>query len=115
MTASHPQEAEPAGHGAAAAAEHHVGHPGPREYVTIAVILAAITAVEVAVYYLDALRAVLAPILIVLSLTKFALVALFFMHLKFDSRFFSVVFVTGLLVAVGVFVVFLSMIRVFFA
>ena len=92
----------------------HVGHPGPRQYVAIAVILAVITAIEVAVYYSEALRPVLPPILIVLSLTKFALVAMFFMHLKFDSRFFSVVFVTGILVAVTVFVVFLSFIRVFF-
>jgi cytochrome c oxidase subunit IV len=110
MTTSHPQEAEIESH----AVERHVGHPGPKEYVTIAAILAAITAVEVLVYYLDFLRPVLPPILIVMSITKFALVAMFFMHLKFDSRFFSVVFVTGLLVAVAVFVVFLSMIRVFF-
>lgn len=112
MTTSHPHEVEPALHDAA---ERHVGHPGPKEYVAIAAILAIITAVEVAVYYIHALQPVLAPILIVLSLTKFVLVAMFFMHLKFDSRFFSVVFVTGLLVAVGVFVVFLTMIRVFFA
>jgi hypothetical protein len=60
------------------------------------------------------MRPILPPILIVLSLTKFTMVALFFMHLKFDSRFFSAVFITGILIAVFVFVVFLTMIRVFF-
>ena len=93
---------------------HHAGHPGPRQYVAIAVILAVITGIEVVVYYVNALEAVHTPIYIVLSLTKFTMVAMFFMHLKFDSRFFSVVFVTGLLLAVAVFLVFLSMLRIFF-
>jgi cytochrome c oxidase subunit 4 len=92
----------------------HAGHPGPRQYIAIAVILAVITAIEVAVYYIGALESVHTPIYIVLSISKFALVAMFFMHLKFDSRFFSAIFVTGLLLAVGVFLVFLTMIRVFF-
>src|SRR4051794_38205346 len=46
-------------------------HPGSKEYVVIALILAAITAVEVAVYYIPAMREFLAPILIVLSAVKF--------------------------------------------
>lgn len=95
--------------------ERHAGHPGPKEYVAIAVILAAITGIEVAVWYISALGGIQIPIFLVLSATKFALVAMFFMHLKFDSRFFSVIFVTGLLVAVGVFLVFLTMVHVFFA
>lgn len=93
---------------------HHKGHPGPKEYVAIAVVLAIITGIEVAVYYIDFLKPVLPPVLIVLSVAKFALVALFFMHLKFDSRFFSVVFAFGILLAVSVFVVVLTMLRVFF-
>ncbi len=90
--------------------EPHVGHPGQKEYVLIAVILAAITAAEVAVYYFLQTAWIFIP----LSLAKFILVAMFFMHLKFDSRFFSAIFVTGIVVAVGVFVVFLTFIRVFF-
>jgi cytochrome c oxidase subunit 4 len=108
-----PQTTEPT-HAGMGTASRHIGHPGAKEYVLIAAILAIITAIEVAIYYIPALRSVLPPILIVLSLTKFSMVAMFFMHLKFDSRFFSVVFVTGILVAVGVFVVFLTMLRVFF-
>ena len=91
-------------------AESHAGHPGQKEYVLIAVILAAITAIEVAVYYVFQSAWIFIP----LSLAKFVLVAMFFMHLKFDSRFFSVVFVTGIFVAIAVFVVFLTFIRVFF-
>jgi len=48
-----------------------------------------------------------------LAVTKFALVAMWYMHLKFDSRFFSALFVGGLLAAVTVFVVVLLTFRVF--
>jgi caa(3)-type oxidase subunit IV len=89
----------------------HAGQPGQREYVTIAAILAVITAIEVGIYYAFQIW----EVFLVLSLVKFVLVAMFFMHLKFDSRFFSVIFVTGIFVAVAVFVVFLTFLRVFFA
>ena len=83
------------------AAEH--AHPGPREYITIAVILACITAVEVAIYYVkDPMGAAFIPVLLVLSATKFAMVVMWFMHLKFDSRLFSSIFVGGLLLAAAV-------------
>ena len=74
-------------------------HPQPLEYVKIAVILSVITALEVAVYYIPSLRQPLVPILLVLSATKFGLVVLWFMHLKFDSRLFSAIFLGGLLLA----------------
>lgn len=31
-------------------------HPGPREYVKVAIILSVVTAIEVAVYYVSAQR-----------------------------------------------------------
>ena len=76
-------------------------HPGAREYVIVAVVLAVITSIEVAIYYIEAVAPFLAPILIVLSALKFALVAMFFMHLKFDNRLFSSLFVGGLILAGG--------------
>jgi cytochrome c oxidase subunit 4 len=88
-------------------AEH--SHPGAREYITIAVVLAAITALEVTVYYIDALRPVLPPLLIVLSAVKFALVIMFYMHLKFDNPIFSGLFLFGLATAVFTFVGFLAL------
>jgi cytochrome c oxidase subunit 4 len=72
-------------------------HPTPATYVTIAIILAVITLVEVAVVFVEALGALLIPILLVLSATKFAIVAMYFMHLKFDSKLFSGLFVGGIL------------------
>ncbi len=71
-------------------------HPGPLEYVKIGLILAVITAVEVGIYYIEAIEDALVPILIVLSALKFTLVVMWFMHLRFDSRLFSWLFVGGL-------------------
>jgi cytochrome c oxidase subunit 4 len=80
------------------------GHPKWRFYVMIGVILTVITAAEVAVFYIPALRGVLVPLLLVLSTGKFALVVMFFMHLRFDSPIFSAVFVAPLILAVFVIV-----------
>lgn len=77
-------------------------HPGWQEYVKIGVVLSIITALEVAVVYIDALDDVLLPILLVLSAIKFALVVAFYMHLKFDPKFFSILFVGGLVTAGGI-------------
>jgi len=80
-------------------------HPGPRQYVKIAVILAILTAIEVAVAYIDALSDVLIPLLGALAIAKFAMVVGYFMHLKFDSKLFRYLFVTGLGFALAVFTV----------
>ena len=77
-------------------------HPGAGTYVVIGVILTVITAIEVAIYYIPAMHPVLAPVLLSLSLLKFVLVVMFYMHLKFDSRLFSTVFVAPLILAVSV-------------
>ncbi|NIP60832.1 MAG: cytochrome C oxidase subunit IV [Gemmatimonadetes bacterium] len=61
-------------------------------------ILAILTAMEVAAFYMD-LGAVEAPFLLTLSAAKFALVVMFFMHLKFDSKIFTGVFMAGLVLA----------------
>lgn len=81
---------------------HHVEgvHVSNRTYVAVAAVLAVLTAIEVMVFYVEALGAVLLPILLVLMATKFALVAMFFMHLKFDSPILTGVFLWGLTVAV---------------
>ncbi|MCH7577011.1 MAG: cytochrome C oxidase subunit IV family protein [Chloroflexi bacterium] len=78
--------------------EHDGGraHPGPLEYVKIGLILAVITAVEVGIYYVEAIEDALVPILIALSALKFTLVVMWFMHLKFDNRVFSWLLAGGL-------------------
>lgn len=78
-------------------------HPGPKEYIRIGLILALITAIEVGVYYVPSLRPLIVPILLVLSLIKFSLVVLWFMHLKFDSRLFRRLLVGGIVLAIGVY------------
>ena len=77
----------------------HVGgraHPGPVEYIKIGLILAVITAVEVGIYYVEAIEDALVPILIALSALKFSLVVMWFMHLKFDNQLFSWLLAGGL-------------------
>ena len=68
-------------------------------YWMIGTVLAVITAMEVAVFYIPALSPVLVPVLLVLSATKFLLVVMFFMHLRFDSMVYMGLFLAGLLLA----------------
>ena len=75
---------------------HTGGHPSAKEYVRIGVILAVLTALEVAVAYTDVPHSILIPTLFLLAIVKFALVVLWFMHLKFDDRRFARFFVMGL-------------------
>ena len=85
-------------------ADEHA-HPGEKTYVKIALILAVLTAAEVATYPAeDALGSLVIPILLVLMTIKFYYVAAFFMHLKFDSKLFSGVFVAGIVTAVACYV-----------
>lgn len=74
------------------------GHASVGFYWMIGAILAVLTAMEVAAFYMD-LGRVEAPLLLTLSGAKFAIVVMFFMHLKFDSRIFTGLFVTGLALA----------------
>ena len=67
----------------------HAGHPSAREYVRIFFILGAITGIEVAIYYVrEELGGWFLPILFALMISKFAIVVLWYMHLKFDDRRF---------------------------
>lgn len=82
-------------------------HPSDWKYVQIAIILAVLTAAEVATYYVD-LGPLEIPILLTLMVIKFTLVIMWFMHLKFDSPLFTRTFVAGLSMAVVVYVAVLS-------
>jgi caa(3)-type oxidase subunit IV len=90
----------------ATAREH--AHPSPIVYVKVAVILAVVTAIEVAIYYFNLSPGALTTLLLVLSLVKFALVGLYFMHLKFDSLLFRRLFITGILLALFVYAIVLA-------
>jgi cytochrome c oxidase subunit IV len=93
-------EIAPAGdHTPVGALEQH--HPGPRQYVLIAVVLVILTGVEVATSYLEG--HVNANLLIaalgIMAAVKFFLVAAWYMHMKQDSSAFRRLFVTGLVLA----------------
>lgn len=79
------------------AAEGHT-HPGPRQYVFIGIILVVLTAIEVAVSYLD--KQVNSNVLIFLlgclAAMKFFLVCAWFMHMKQDAPFFRRLFIVGM-------------------
>jgi len=88
--------------------EPEAGHPDAATYIKIGAILFVITMVEVIVYYVDALQGALLGILLVLSASKFALVALWFMHLRFDNRLFTIFFTGGMALVATLFVVVLA-------
>jgi cytochrome c oxidase subunit IV len=77
-------------------------HPSAKEYALIAVVLTVITAIEVAVFYVPQLKPFLAAILLTLSALKFGIVAMWYMHLKFDPKLYSWVFVVPMIFAAGI-------------
>jgi cytochrome c oxidase subunit 4 len=83
-------------------AAHAVAHASRSTYWLIALILGIFTLLEVAVFYVPLLHSVIVPILLALSSAKFALVAMFFMHLKFDKPILTTLFAGGLVVATAI-------------
>jgi cytochrome c oxidase subunit 4 len=77
-------------------APHEHAHPSVGVYVRIGVMLFVLTALEVG---LHAIQPFFVPLLLLLSAAKFALVAMFYMHLKQDARLLSGVFVFPLIIA----------------
>jgi cytochrome c oxidase subunit IV len=94
-------------------AEH--AHPSEAVYVRVALILAVITGAEVALSYLKigGNQLVTNGGLLVLAIVKFAMVALYFMHLKFDNPILRRLFVTGLVLAVVVYLAYLLSLHTF--
>ena len=78
------------------------GHGTVGTYLTIGAILTILTVVEVGVFYVPAFKPVLAPLLLFLSAIKFALVVMFYMHLKYDHKLFTGVFLLPFCIAIGV-------------
>jgi cytochrome c oxidase subunit 4 len=116
-TADHIEATESHGaHGAehagdAAHDEHHEAHSDVF-YVKIAAALAVMTGLEVTLSYID-IGPLFLPLLLTLMVIKFFMVVLFFMHLKFDSKWFSFFFYSGLFLAVGCYMAFLCTFQFF--
>lgn len=84
--------------------DHGQEHLTEAQYVKIAIILTAITALEVAIYYIDWFHdsGTLVPTLAVLSLVKFITVISYYMHLKVDDKRYRYIFICGLVLAAAI-------------
>jgi cytochrome c oxidase subunit 4 len=90
---------------------HHPQHPSIGQYWKIAGILALITAIEVALFYIDRqleLGILNNMMLIVLSAMKFVVVVGWYMHLRFERPLLNRFFVAGFILALGVYGVVLA-------
>jgi len=84
-------------------------HPTAGLYAKVGLILFVLTAMEVGLYEItygehagslsSAIQPFFVPMLLLMSAAKFALVAMFYMHLKQDSKLFTGVFVFPLTIA----------------
>jgi cytochrome c oxidase subunit 4 len=100
-------------HVTSAAHEEHA-HPRAGVYARVGLILFVLTALEVGLYEVtygshagasaEAIKPFFVPLLLLLSAAKFALVAMFYMHLKQDHKLFTGVFVFPLIIATVVIV-----------
>ena len=91
----------------------HDGHPGDAQYIGIAVILGVLTAIEVVISYVKGLNKAAAFLLLGLAVIKFAIVGAYFMHLKFDTRYFRRLFIAGILLAMFCYFILLSQFQFF--
>jgi cytochrome c oxidase subunit 4 len=77
-------------------------HPTWKQYKWVALILTVITIVEVWIYYIPAFVAsrLFVPSLLIMSAVKFAIVVMFYMHLRYDHKLFRVLFTGPLIIAI---------------
>ncbi|MGH7493884.1 MAG: cytochrome C oxidase subunit IV family protein [bacterium] len=66
-------------------------------YMYVFYALSLLTAVEIGVVFLPISKLIIAVMLIVLALAKAALVAMYFMHLKFEKRTLGIIALTPLI------------------
>ena len=91
----------------APAASAHIAHDPSHDvstyqiYVQIAMLLAVITGVEIIGVYLPFVKWLVITMLVVLSTVKFMFVIFYFMHLRWDKPFCTILFFIGLVLAAG--------------
>jgi cytochrome c oxidase subunit IV len=90
-------------HAATAPAAHDAHHDDGKFhlFVQIAMILAVITGIEIVLIYIPFAKWLIVTSLVVLSLVKFLMVIFWFMHLKFDKAFCTILFFIGMVLASG--------------
>ena len=87
-------------------------HYSEWQYGKVAIVLFAITMAEVGIYYVTGARQAVTTLMLIMMVVKFSLVALYFMHLRFDSKLFRRLFVTGIVLAVLVYLIALTSLHV---
>jgi cytochrome c oxidase subunit 4 len=70
-------------------------------FVQLAMLLAVITGVEIVMVYLPFMKWLIVGGLVTLSIVKFMFVIFYFMHLRWDKAFCTIMFFIGLVLATG--------------
>eukprot|EP01012_Entosiphon_sulcatum_P044636 TRINITY_DN5941_c0_g2_i2.p1 TRINITY_DN5941_c0_g2~~TRINITY_DN5941_c0_g2_i2.p1 ORF type:complete len:152 (+),score=27.50 TRINITY_DN5941_c0_g2_i2:137-592(+) len=86
----------------AATAPAAAGHHEPSKfhvYVQIAMLLGVITGIEIVLIYLPLAKWLIVTTLVTLSAVKFLYVIFYFMHLRWDKVFCTILFFIGLVLA----------------
>ena len=97
-----------------AASHAEGGHASVATYLRVAVVLAIITASEIAALYVPGLpTGALVTGLIVFSILKFGLVVAFFMHLRYDSKVLAALFVGPLMIACAIILALMALFSAF--
>ena len=91
-------------------AETHA-EPTPKQYWLIGLVLAVITAVEIALPTVEALKPIKVPGLLLLGGIKFLMVVGFYMHLRYEKTLYKALFFVGAIGAIPLFVVVLLTFR----
>lgn len=92
----------------------HEHHPSDAQYWKVGLILAIITGLEISTYFIadppyeHELGWLIIGSLIVMMIAKFIVIVGYFMHVKFDNKLFRNVFLSGLVLAVGVYLIVLT-------
>ncbi len=109
MSTNHPTQPPSIDHPVhAPTEEHHPPHPTPSQYWKLAVLLAVLTAIEVALYYIDLqleLGMINSVALIVLAFLKFVIVVGWYMHLRYEKSTLNRLFVAGFILAGSLYLV----------
>jgi cytochrome c oxidase subunit 4 len=90
-------------------------HPSPFKYVVIAVVLVIVTAIEIAVSYLDGdiPDGLIVALLLIMAVIKFWTVAAWYMHLQTDRPIFRRFFVLGVSAACVLYATVLASLGIF--
>src|SRR3954470_3121644 len=89
--------------------------PSDKQYVIVALVLSVLTGIEVFTYFKSVLDfgRILMPMLIILMCIKFYLIAAYFMHLRYDKAVLRRFFLTGIFLAIFVYMIALLTFKLF--